>query len=655
MNTLFVVAATAVNTLLLAWLVRRVLGVPVAWPRTLVLSLLAWLGATPLLTWVLGLLGVDALDPAAATGPHRVVLSVVAVLVAAWVVAIEVAVLTMAEVIVPSGSLPTPTQLVRSWPARGRRLRRAAQVSRIAARHGLAGYLVAHRRRDDRGAAVLAVRLREALTDGGVTFVKLGQTLATRPDLLPPEYIAELGRLHSDAAPVPWPELSAQLHADLGRPLDEVFEHVDPEPLAAASVAQVHVARLRDGQQVVLKIQRPRARAEVTADLGLVLSLAQTLQRRTDWGRRLGVVALAEGFAASLAEELDYRVELANIAALTRAGGARVTVPKVWPELSGPRHIVMEQVAGEPLSRAAGTLAGLPTEQRAELATALFDSVLRQVVTLGVFHADLHPGNVLLGAHGDGHRVALLDFGSVGWLDRGSRDALTLLLVGFRLEDAAVATDAVCELLGCPDDLQERAFSQELGVLMLRAATSADLFSGLTRLVVRHGFTVPPMTAAAFRSMATVEGSLQLLDPGFDLLEAARGRAGTLAADLLSPQNLQHRAESALAAVVPVLQRLPGRLDRITADLESGRFTVRSHVFDDLADRRFLAGLLRDMVTALLCVALTGAGVSLIAVGGGPVIGGTLTVNPVIGSTLLLFGFVLGARLLATGFRLPGG
>ena len=99
----------------------------------------------------------------------------------------------------------------------------------------------------------------------------------------------------------------------------------------------------------------------------------------------------------------------------------------------------------------------------------------------------------------------------------------------------------------------------------------------------------------------------------------------------------------------------PDIWDRITADLESGRFTVRSHVFDDLADRRFLAGLLRDMVTALLCVALTGAGVSLIAVGGGPVIGGTLTVNPVIGSTLLLFGFVLGARLLATGFRLPGG
>lgn len=164
--------------------------------------------------------------------------------------------------------------------------------------------------------------------------------LSTRPDLLPAPYIAELSRLQTDVPPEPWEAVAPVLREHLGRPVGDVFARIDEQPMAAASVAQIHAARLLDGREVVVKIQRPHARAQVTADLDIVARLARMLDRRAGWARALGVRDLARGFATSLAEELDYRVELGNRQAVA-ASSETLTVPEPYPELSGRQVLVM--------------------------------------------------------------------------------------------------------------------------------------------------------------------------------------------------------------------------------------------------------------------------------------------------------------------------
>lgn len=197
----------------------------------------------------------------------------------------------MLEVLVPTGTLPAPVALVRSTPVRFRRGRRYSQILALATTHGLGAYLRPGRPNrpasSDETSAV-ARHLRQALTEGGVTFVKLGQMLGTRADLLPPAFVAELGKLHSDVPAESWPVIRAVLEEELTRPLDEIFASIEEEPLAAASVAQVHRATLHTGEPVVIKVQRPRARASVTADLDIVGSSTPICTRAISSGKRTG-------------------------------------------------------------------------------------------------------------------------------------------------------------------------------------------------------------------------------------------------------------------------------------------------------------------------------------------------------------------------------
>ncbi|HVE30061.1 MAG TPA: AarF/ABC1/UbiB kinase family protein, partial [Mycobacteriales bacterium] len=471
-----VAVVTALTVLALAGVARRLLGLRFAIVRTLLAGVIAFVLSGPLFS---AMHGASDADTGGAGEFGLLVLAVTIALLAAMVF------LVLAEVLVPAGSVPPPYEWWRLTRARAARTRRYGQIVRIAVRHGL-GRAVRGRWRADADPArrqQLARSLTAALDEGGVTFVKLGQVLSTRRDLLPAEFVAELGRLQDRAAPAPWAEVEATLVAELGRPVDEVFATVSPEPLAAASVAQVHAATLASGEQVVLKVQRAGIGPVVERDLDIVDRLAGTLATSTSWGRTIGVRELADGFALALREELDFRVEAANMAAVGTTA-RDVVIPVAHRDLCTRRLLVMQRLDGVPLASAGPEIAARGLDPYA-LARTLLDTLLRQVVLDGVFHADPHPGNVLLLADG---RLALLDFGSVGRLDVAVRAALQQLLLTVDRADPVAVSDALLEVVPRPDEIDAAALERAVGVVLARhlgpgGSPGMRMFADLVRIV----------------------------------------------------------------------------------------------------------------------------------------------------------------------------
>lgn len=552
--------------------------------------------------------------------------------------------LALAEVLVPTGSIPPPTDWWRAVRGRISRTRRYSRITGIAVRHGLGPYLRG-RERTDTG---VARSLRLALEDGGVTFVKLGQVLSTRPDLLPAEFIDELTKLQDEVPPAPWEQVRAVLVEDLGQAPEEVFAEFDEEPMAAASIAQVHLARLKTGEEVVVKVQRPGVRKVAEGDLDIVARLASTLQRRTRWGRALGVQDLANGFSVALREELDFRVEARNLATVAAASaGQDVGLPEVHEDLCTARVLVMQRLSGVPI-RSAGPLA-----QGADLARTLLSFLLRQVMLDGVFHADPHPGNIMLLHDG---RLGLLDFGSVGRIDAQLRSALQRLLLSIDRGDPAGLCDSLLELVQRPEEIDEQQLERALGQFMARhlgagMRPDVEMFGDLFRLVYRYGLSIPPEIAAVFRALATLEGTLGAIAPGFNIVVESRAFANAQITERLTPESLRRTVMEELQSMLPMLRRLPRRAERITGALEQGRLSVNVRMFADDRDRRFITGLLHQVMLTGLGATAGVMAVLLLGSTGGPQVAPSISLHQLFGYNLLVISVLLGLRVMVTIFR----
>ncbi|WP_245205023.1 AarF/ABC1/UbiB kinase family protein [Kitasatospora sp. RG8] len=566
---------------------------------------------------------------------QRLVLSPLLIAIALLVAMVTLVVLDLA---VPAGSV-RPLSWPRSLRGRLARMRRYSKIVGIAGRHGLGPYLRGRGQDGGTRHELLAQELRQALQAGGTTFVKLGQVMSTRRDLLPAPYVEELSRLQDQVPPAPWPEVERELVAALGAAPAEVFAEFDHRPLAAASIAQVHAAVLADGTRVIVKVQRPGVRELVERDLDIVGRLAVTLQSRTDWGRSLGLVELAQGFAVALREELDFRVEARNMTAVRRAAEARrddsVTMPRVHEALSTERVLVMTRIDGTPLGQARPA----DEEQGREVADTLFTALLNQVVRDGVFHADPHPGNILLQPDG---RPALLDFGSVGRIDPGLRDAMAGLFLAVDRADPAALRDALLDVTDRPEDVDEQRLQRALGQFSARhlghgSAPDVQMFTDLFRLVTDFRLAVPPEIAAVFRALGTLEGTLLRLSPGFDMLAASRSYAAARLGDRLAPGSAREAAQDELLTLLPVLRRLPRRLDRIGSALEEGRLAVNVRLLSDPRDRRVAGELLSRVLFTFLGIFFGVTGVQLLGLRGGPMVTGDLSLYALIGYHLLVF------------------
>jgi ubiquinone biosynthesis protein len=652
LTILFVVLGVALIVPLYAFGVRRLLGLRLSPLRALIGGIVALACASPIIT-AIG----SSIAKHNGTWPFLPALWFV-ILGVAIALLVGMLVVVIFEALVPSGTMPGPLYLIRTLRKRTRRVRRYSQISRILLRRGMLPYLRGARRAElqtSDGRVQLARSLRLALEDGGVTFIKLGQLLATRRDLLPVEFIDELSGLQDDAAQVPWPQIESMLRSELGGGFDDVFQSFDRTVLAAASIAQVHAATLSSGERVVVKVRRPGIDTVVAWDLDIVDRLARRLQRSTRWGRGVGAVDLSNGFAAALREELNLRIEAQNMTAVAAAAAARgvpgsVRIPELNQPLCTANVLVMERLDG----RALGAIT--PAEQigdRQALARTLFDTLLGEVMIDGIFHADPHPGNVLLLSDS---QLGLLDFGSVGRIDAGLRAALQRLLLAVDRGDPAALNDALLEIVRRPDELDEPALERTLGQFMARhvgAGITPDvrMFTDLFRIVAEHQLSVPPEIAGAFRALATIEGTLTQLAPGFDILAQARRFTTEYLAEQLTPDALRQTATDELITLIPMLRRLPRRLDRITGSLEHGRLGLNIRLLADQSDRRYLTGLVHQLVLTFLAATLGVMSVLMLGLHGGPRVTHTITLYAFIGYCLLVFAGVLALRVLVLVFR----
>ena len=491
------------------------------------------------------------------------------------------------------------------------RLRRYGELLRLLARHGHSEVL---RGLADEGTLLEAddddvadaERLAADLERMGPAFVKLGQLLSTRPDVLPEVYVAALRRLQDNVAPIPFTEVRDVVETELGARLSHLFARFDEEPLASASLAQVHRAALRDGREVAVKVQRPGVRRQVLDDLDVLGRVAETVSRHTDIGERLGIIDAFDRFRQTLLAELDYNFEAGNLVTLSRilADHDRVVVPSPHPDFSSRSVLTMDLLEGRKVTDI-GPLARLDIDGPV-LADALVHAYLEQMIGAGFVHADPHPGNVLLL---DGDRLGLVDIGMVIRVPESVRRQLVRLLLAVsegQGEEAAAVLEAMGDEL---DDFDERTFRARIADIVDRHArtTLGDLDAGaivvdLLRASVQSGVRPPPELAVVARTLLDLEHVAGQLDPDFRPADAIRRRAGQIVGAGFSVTG--SGIVGALLDARDFAERFPGRVNRMLDALSSGRFEVRVRAFDETEMLTGLHRMANRIVTGLVLAAL---------------------------------------------------
>ncbi|WP_006243353.1 ABC1 kinase family protein [Mycolicibacterium tusciae] len=450
--------------------------------------------------------------------------------------------------------------------------------------------------------------LRLALEQLGPTFVKLGQILSTRSDLLPEPYREELAALQDSAPPVPAPIIAELIERELGSAPFEVFTSFDLEPLASASLGQAHAATLSDGTEVVVKVRRPDVVEQVEQDLEILGNLAARASRHWEAAADYDLIGIAEEFAHTLRAELDYLKEGRNAEhfATNFAADEGIHIPRIYWETTTSRVLTLERIRGikvsdlQALDAAGIDRPALAARAARAAATMIFDD--------GFFHADPHPGNLFIEPGG---RIGLIDFGMVGDIDPQLREELGTLLIALARRNPRRIASAVMGVASARGTVDLSALTADLAPILEDSAGRAldeipvgALIRDLLAVIRRHHLRLPRELALLLKTLVMTEGMAVELDPQFQLAQIIEPYAQRLVADRYSPAAVARRLTHAGADVLDTAAELPGQLHRLQGMLDDGgpEVHLRAAELDPLVGRLEAVG--QRLVVAIVAAAV---------------------------------------------------
>lgn len=434
-------------------------------------------------------------------------------------------------------------------------------------------------------------RVRRAMERLGPTFAKIGQMLSVRPDLIPASYAEELARLQDEMEPFPFEQVKREIEDAFAQPLDELFSEFDETPTAAASIGQVHFAKLPDGTPVAVKVQRPDVHEVIEADLDILRTQARRIQGRTDLGRQYDMVGLVDEFSRVIREECDYVNEARNAEQLAKyfAEDEDVYFPAVHWECTSSTVLTMECIEGYPFNRL--ELLDAHGIDRHEAARKGIVCYYEQIFIHGFYHADPHPGNLF--AMPDG-RVAFTDFGRCGYLSEKARAQVADLLVAIIEQDGILATDILLEVSGGKADVDAVGLQKDVALLInkyydleLCEVNSKDLVVEVMSLIGKRGLSLSSEFALLLTTFATLQALGTSVDPRFHFVNSVQPFARRIVEEQLKPKALTKGLASTIRRTTRALQNLPDNITRALRRVGDGdlRMTVRPAGFDPLMSR----------------------------------------------------------------------
>jgi len=499
--------------------------------------------------------------------------------------------------------------------------------------------MVSKKRRERVEKLTRSERLRMALEELGPTFVKMGQILSSRPDLIPLEFIEELSKLQDSVPPFPFSQVREIIEAELTSPIDEIFQKFEETPLAAASIGQVHRAQLKTGEDVIVKVQRPGIRATIEVDLEILLHLATLIERHIEEWEIHRPTRVVEEFASSLEKEIDYTIEASNAERFARQfiGNSSVYVPRIFMETTTKQVLTMEFIDAIKVSE----IDKLDNEglDRSIIASRGADLILEQVFKHGFFHADPHPGNVFIMPD---NVICYLDFGMMGRVDRYAREHFADVVYGYVRRDESKIADAVLKVVEWDREPDRRVLERDIGDFVelylykpLKELRIGDIFQKLLELITTHGLRLPPDIFLMIKAMAQVEGLGLVLDPDFDMTERAAPFIKRIKLERLSPKRVVDDFFESGGDLVQLLKDIPGELRTILKQLRQGKASI---IFEHRGLENVISGLDRSsnrIASSLIISSL--------------IVGSSLIIRTQIGP--FLFGFPI---LGLVGFSIAG-
>lgn len=435
---------------------------------------------------------------------------------------------------------------------------------------------------DSKQSLTWAERIRLVLEELGPTFVKLGQLSSTRKDLLPAEVIAEMKKLQDQVPPFSMEEVRQIIERELGEPLGRIFASFKEEPMAAASIGQVHYARLNSGEAVAVKVQRPMVEDIIKYDLEILRELLPLAERRLEWVSRYQLGDVLEELSRSMMDELNYSHEGRNADKIARqfARDPRIHIPKVYWDFSTNKVLTMEWLEGTQISQ----LIHAPEEQRKAVAEQLVNAMFQQILVEGDFHADPHPGNLLVLSE---DRLAFIDFGTIGHLSDKSRYHLTSLFIAMMKHNTEGVARAVVRMGMVGEDVDMEALERDLDRLRgqyydipLAEVGLGEAVTDLFTVAAKHNIRIPTDLTLLGKALLTLEGVTEMLDPTISIVDLAEPFGRRLLRERFSPQQVRRRLWKDATETAANLAALPRQVSQLTRMIKGGKLHLEVGLSD---------------------------------------------------------------------------